>query len=155
MDNLNLLYSAWAQSRTDADLTKLLRAVRTLAMRMMRRDEDAVQDALLVIHEKLPSFRPEDHAKFSWWTRSIISRVRKGSVRDVIRRREDQFADERDYESGSSHEFQDLTTLTDDMREIAVLLLSGFSIQETAVHLKIKPDSLSKKVRRACPRMAA
>jgi DNA-directed RNA polymerase specialized sigma24 family protein len=150
-----LLYSTWSQSRADADLTKLLQTIRTLAIRMMRGDEDAAQDALLVIHEKLLSFRPADYAKFSWWTRSIIARVRKGSIRDVIRRREDQFADEMDYEGGSPHEFEDLTILTDDMREIAVLLLLGLSMQEIAKHLQIKPDSLSKKVRRACPKMAA
>jgi DNA-directed RNA polymerase specialized sigma24 family protein len=122
---------------------------------MMKRDEDAVQDVLIVVHQKLQTFNPKDTGKFSWWVHSIISRVRKGTARDVIRRREDRYVDEAEYSTGDNSQFQDITALKGDLREIASLLLSGRTIQESAAVLGLKPDSLTKKVRRACPKMAA
>lgn len=154
-DTLSDLYTRWCSAKSDAALDDLLTATRQTAMRMSRHDEDVAQNALVVICSKLATFNPNDAAKFAWWVRSIIARTAKGTIRGQIRRREDQHSEEHDYQPNDETQYRNFSEIPDNLREITVLLTEGYSVSEVAEFLGVRPDSISKKVRRACPKYAA
>jgi len=148
---LDKLYAEWWDSpRSNPPKDVLIAGVRSVAEGMTH-DEDVAQAVAIVVLTKIDTFVRSDSTAFSRWVRSIISRTRKGAIRDGLRRREDQYMDETEYGS-DTQPFRDLNVLSDGMREIARSLLIGYSIAETAESLGVKPDSITKKVRRACPK---
>src|SRR5689334_267291 len=117
MADLDMLYSAWAASRTDASLNALMTAVRSQCGRLIQ-DDDAAQDAAIAVLQGLDAFKPVDPTSFSRWVR-VISSHRRLRLIPSDRQKSMEAFDENTVSPDSSHDFKDLSMLTPFQREVA------------------------------------
>ena len=121
---------------------KLFAEVLSQAKRLTK-SEDAAAEAVAVIVEKIEQFRPKTIRSFSRWVMSICRRSRLAGYR--ANRAIAYTAPEDDDDNGY---LRDCSRLPARIRQIAEWLAQGYSLQEIASILRIKPSSVRKIIHR-------
>jgi DNA-directed RNA polymerase specialized sigma24 family protein len=145
---LDTLYREyWDYPRSISPKDDLMAGVRSEALSMSE-DHDVAQEVCLIVLEKIDLFVCSDASAFSRWVRSIVATSRARSAVNVQRRRENEYSDDAEYVMLAPPPFRDLDKVSASLRETAKLLMHGHSVEETAAILGVKPESVTKKVRR-------
>ena len=143
---LDSLYSAWNTNRDNDSLYDLIPAVRDHVKRYNCRlgdeAEDVAQDIAILVLGKLPEFKPATEASFSHWIAAIMRRKRLSGYRDHKHISSEALPEP---EPATEH-YQDISELPPGIKEAASYILQGYSIEQSAALMKLKPGTLRKRL---------
>lgn len=146
MSDLDCLYKIHTTSPTKDSFNRLFQAVHAECLRLVRRDEDAAQQAAIVVLQKLPTFIEHGEDSFSRYVRRIAKLGRLSAYKHQAINQVELGEDQLD--TKASKRFVDCSTLPHGIKEIAELLLEGWTQSEVASRLGISPTALRKRLSR-------
>ncbi|SEB40889.1 RNA polymerase sigma factor [Terriglobus roseus] len=145
-NTLDGLYEIWLKDQTDITLTALLEAVRTRA-RQSSNDrpndsEDIAQNVSLIVWQHLQDFRQYTFDSFERWHSVIVKNERKKRFADKLHVSSECIPER----AAEDHSYIDISDLPDDMKEVAVSMLAGHSLKETAQRFSLKEGTLRQRL---------
>jgi len=145
---LDTLYLAWSLYPTDETLTDLLTGIRLRARRSGYEFRDAADDfaqnVCMTVWQNLSSFKQKMTDSFTRWVLVITKNEKLKRYSGKRHISSEQMAEQ----AVDDHDFIDVADLPTEIKEVAVSLLRGYSIKETAERMNLKPASLRKKLQR-------
>ncbi len=124
----------------------LFAAIRRLAMRRLRGDEDGAQDVVVASLAALPTYDPRQ--PFSHCVNAIITQAARNTYRrEHAARRCVQLTDETTGIAESDFEFADTSTIDEPfIQVVAEMMQRGYTLTEIADMSEMTPDAVRQRV---------